>query len=1004
MPGILFALTLRRGRRYPGRKPERAPLVLGAIALLCLSVGCSQAVVPLPTLRIAASDYGSGAARATRPVYVKGAASAAANSLSKTDSEGTSLTGATGAEMAPLESQSIDQLVSQIEASPPPVLKADRRASDQIAAARSRFPAPVNLSKAGVETPETPGTTATAANLVDAPVQPWGTARKIGLNGLAHEVADLRFARSQPQAIVLWAPEEAPLRLERYDLPAGQAVAAVELPDQATVLAVSPDGHRVAVRLSGGLPDGRAYDSQGRIDIYSLASSPGKHLIGWNPAANAAGEGSSDAASVPLAAAFPTASQIAIFTADGRLTLWNLEESKAVYSVLVQPGGARTVGPLLVSPGGKWLAVYTGDGFQTFNAADGKSLGKLAFEGGGTADCSLAAISPDGTTLAALVRRPGQSIVHWNLKTGSVSGETPATLALNDEHGVGTGMSFGENETVLTSGVLFNSQGPLWLYQGSDVARNIADSPDNHHWVVLDSTGTAELVPLDAPAAAIAPLLAKTPALPTALIAPGVSVSTRLGLENPLLGATLTESLTAAPIADALGQRGWRADAAASHALEIEVRIVQPGQTVNFTKSDGSTLELPATRLTAKATLADSSGTPLWTDEHSLPMASTLPLAADPLQVLKEQLWDAAPQVVESLLAEMPAYVHFPGVDQRLGATRLWLGPNDVAPPHGADGKEIVASTAESADDTMTASAGSAMPLAPVTTLSAQGNGGVIDLAVLPDPPGWLAAVGNDGTIRFFERQNLSRVTDEKYRQGITRLFVPSNNKSLVYGTADGKVRVFDLYRKSTIGTFSGATGRVTALYVSDDAKVFAGDSTGLVSQWTDTERIRPEKFGTTGAAVTGIVPATDSSRLLVSRADGTLHRLELGLGIEVPLLKRNGAILALAVAPDRSTAVIATDQGAVLIDASNGKELAVLGEQPATALLFVDNSRLLVGSRNGEITVWDVASRTATHRLTGMTQPIAAVAVSSDGTKVAASAAESPDVPIWALNAAAAP
>jgi hypothetical protein len=111
----------------------------------------------------------------------------------------------------------------------------------------------------------------------------------------------------------------------------------------------------------------------------------------------------------PSWAAFIDADHVACVMFPSKLTVWNVAEGKALYSVEIAVGSSPAI-----SPGGKQLAAAVSDGVVVLDALTGATLGRLAAAGspGGTLS-----FRPDGAQLAAL---SSQRLVVWDLAKGEI--------------------------------------------------------------------------------------------------------------------------------------------------------------------------------------------------------------------------------------------------------------------------------------------------------------------------------------------------------------------------------------------------------------------------------------------------------------------------------------------------------------------------------------------------------------------------------------------------------
>jgi hypothetical protein len=178
----------------------------------------------------------------------------------------------------------------------------------------------------------------------------------------------------------------------------------------------SPDGTRLLVQHP---TDAR------RLDVWAIPG--GKHEAAWMPCATDLEPGGK-----PRWFALLDGGRVLTLSELGRLTLWQLPECRAVYTV----EGIR--GAVALSPGGKYLVAHDGAAYLLLATADGAWRGRRLLPEG----LSLAAaFMPDGETLIA-----HSSVVHkgveqesvltrWRVPNGKLENAIPVPFDPRDKDG-----------------------------------------------------------------------------------------------------------------------------------------------------------------------------------------------------------------------------------------------------------------------------------------------------------------------------------------------------------------------------------------------------------------------------------------------------------------------------------------------------------------------------------------------------------------------------------------
>lgn len=975
------------------------PIALTAAAALLLSA-CTDSVAPPPTGQIGGGNAGPASFSNDIPIASSGppvVSSAGGTSPRPPMSHDVPATSDSVAALPDAKGmgQEFYTVAAEVGSKGPagPPVRPDDRGEQAVAKAAARHPALVSFDASSATVLPEPDPATAYEAIVDPAEGTIAQKDQIELKTPASEIQQVLFsAPAAGQAIVAsrLTSSGQPDRtcLDRYNLVTGKHESRIELADQAVLLDVSPDGLRALVRLTFGLPpETKPSSSNERLDVFEL--SEGRHIVGWSPVA---GSGSA----VPVDAAFLDGDRVLTLNETGRLTLWNLPEQKAVYTV--ETGSA---GPLVMTPGRKYCVVFTGTTFGAFDAASGAFRGLMAPPRPTLAACRSAAFSPDGKQIAALLRRPAQSILCWNVDGGRPDYEIDAPL------GLGPGLHFGSPGFLVVGGVLFDveSKQPTWLYVENGNSLNIGVSPDRRHWLVTKPAfRETALVATEAPSDAVISASASPAKLSAPLLGPGDRLAVRLDME----GFTGDRKVFEAELARALGQvldgRGLRLDGDADLTMDLKLSQHRTGESISFNSTGiGGGEAVPAHEIDFTISIAGRDGKSLWSTTGRVPPSYFLAKEEGKTleAVLLEHLWQAAPGALVAKIDEaMPAYVRTPSTEDTLGQTRLWAGPDDISRPGG-----VAVASADSADASNTNPVEDAPVRQPTTNVPV--SSAVRDLLVVPAPYGWLVTAGEDGAVRIWDPRTFRRLDEVRPgRSAATRLASHPNGNAFVFGSEDGHVRSYDLARRKTGGGYDGANGAITALAVTSEQAVIAGTQGGRVFRWLEDARTTPTVVADGQAAVTGLATVPYSNRAMMTWADGVAKLVDVGTGETVYTYDvQAGPIHGVAVSPDGASAVLATETGgAVLVSLMAAKEIGRVGEGPTTAVAFrPDGVKFVAGNRLGRAVIWRTEERTPESRLEGAGGHITGLVFSANGQAVAAGVAGRRVVPVWDLTSSAA-
>ena len=226
--------------------------------------------------------------------------------------------------------------------------------------------------------------------------QPWGF----------FEVVDgLLLARNAGRACVVIQnalPGRSPeSRLNVLDLVSGKSLETVRWPSSLKPVGIDRNGEFILARADFGFKQGHVAPELG---VWKLSGQALELVRVWN-----AKDPSSNHSVAPSWAAFVDADHVACVTFPKMLTVWNVPEGRAIWSMEIAIFGSPAI-----SPGGKYLAAAVADGVVVLNALTGDTVGRLSDVGGPSGTLSF---RPDGAQLAAL---SSQRLVVWDLVKGEI--------------------------------------------------------------------------------------------------------------------------------------------------------------------------------------------------------------------------------------------------------------------------------------------------------------------------------------------------------------------------------------------------------------------------------------------------------------------------------------------------------------------------------------------------------------------------------------------------------
>ena len=238
--------------------------------------------------------------------------------------------------------------------------------------------------------------------------------------------------------------------------------------------------------------------------------------------------------------------------------------------------------------------------------------------------------------------------------------------------------------------------------------------------------------------------------------------------------------------------------------------------------------------------------------------------------------------------------------------------------------------------------------------------------------------------------QNVKLLTPIRTLQGhtsfVNALAISPDGKTLVSGSADQTIKVWDWATGTELRTLAGHTSFVNALAIARDGKTLvSGSADQTIKIWdlTTGKELR------TLVGHKGFVNALNIShdgRILVSgSADQTIKVWDLTTGKELRTLAgHTGFINSLDISADGHTLVSGgTDQTLKVWDLTTGKELRTLTGHTGfvnTVVIAPDGQTVISSSTDKTIKIWNLTTGELIRTLTGHLSFVNPLALSADG------------------------
>jgi WD40 repeat protein len=259
--------------------------------------------------------------------------------------------------------------------------------------------------------------------------------------------------------------------------------------------------------------------------------------------------------------------------------------------------------------------------------------------------------------------------------------------------------------------------------------------------------------------------------------------------------------------------------------------------------------------------------------------------------------------------------------------------------------------------------------------------------------------------LNFLDYENISIAHNlNGHSSYVNTLAISPDGQTLVSGSADKTIKIWNLSTGQEIRTLTGHSNPVNSIVISPDGQTLvSGSADKTIKIWNLSTGKEIRTLTGHSNPVNTLAISSDWQTLVSGSADKTIKIWNLSTGQEIRSITGNFSYVnALAISPDGQTLVSGNADKAIKIwNLSTGQEIRTLiGHSSYVDCLVIspDGQTLVSGSADKTIKIWNLSTGKEIRTLIGHSSWVKSLAISPDGQTLVSGSADK-TIKIWNLS-----